>query len=156
MDGALLPDALTFGCRISETAPRCEHVRLDQDEVFFEDVKNGINFTAPIPPEAKSFLARLVARGGAHIFHLPADAPRVWNRFFKKTGLRNRLPGVSFHSTRVTVVSRMARNPEVKSDMARAAVNHSSELVHRCVPALASAQRGRRAFRPSNPGTRWR
>ena len=123
--------ALHFGCRISETAPLCSDVNLEADEIHFRGVKNGEDFTAPIPAAIKPLLAQLVARKGQHIFELPASAPRIWHRFFKKTGLKKELAGVSFHSTRVTVVSRMAKNPNVKSDMARAAVNHSSELVHR-------------------------
>lgn len=128
--------ALHQGCRLSETALFVSDVDLTNNRLHFRRTKGDKPFTVPLNPKLKPTLqailgTREAAPLGDRVFALPSQAARDFHRFFKQLGIS----GVTFHSTRVTVASRLARSgyPIAK---AMRLLNHSSELVHRTYQRL--------------------
>jgi integrase len=68
-----------------------------------------------------------------HTCILPKMAAKEWHFFFKEVGL----PHLSFHSTRVTVVTKMAR-AGINQQQAMRYVGHASETVHRVYQRLTA------------------
>lgn len=120
--------AIHQGCRLSETAVYRSDVDLERGELRFRKTKGEKPFSVPVNPLLNPLLGKLL--GGAsdspRIFELPPNAARDFHRFFKKLGIA----GVTFHSTRVTVASRLARGGYSITKAMRL-LNHGSELVHR-------------------------
>jgi len=119
--------AIHHGCRLTETALFRDDVELERGQLHFRKTKGDKPFSVPVHPALKPLLQKLLGTlsDSPRIFELPANAARDFHRFFKKLGL-----GVTFHSTRVTVASRLARNGYPVSKAMRL-LNHGSELVHR-------------------------
>lgn len=118
--------ALHQGCRLSETVLFTADVDLDAEKLHFRRTKGDKPFTVPIHPLLKPLLQKLLIGAKDRIFEMPSNAARDFHRFFKKLAL----PEVTFHSTRVTVASRLARGGYSIAKAMRL-LNHSSELVHR-------------------------
>jgi integrase len=123
--------ALHQGCRLSETALFRDDVDLARGRIHFRRTKGDKPFTVPLNPELKPLLQKIAVGAKDRIFELPANAARDFHRFFKKVAL----PKVTFHSTRVTVASRLAAAGYPISKAMRL-LNHSSELVHRSYQRL--------------------
>lgn len=123
--------ALHQGCRLSETALFVSDVDLARGRLHFRRTKGDKPFTVPLNPGLKPLLKKLCRSTEDRIFELPADAARHFHRFMKKVAL----PGVTFHCTRVTVASRLAR-AGYSITKAMRLLNHSSELVHRSYQRL--------------------
>ena len=119
--------ALHTGCRLSETDLFRSDIDFHNSLLRFRVTKGDKPFTIPLDPMLKQVLKNaLNVRATEHkILNLPIHAARDFHRFFKKLGL-----GVTFHSTRVTVASRLARSGYSISKAMRF-LNHGSELVHR-------------------------
>lgn len=84
-----------------------------------------------INPNLMPLLRRLRDEGETHTYEKPRMPGLAWFNFFD--GLRKKYPGfknVSFHSTRVTVISRMER-AGVPENVMMKTVLHSSVTVHR-------------------------
>ncbi len=126
--------AIHHGCRLSECRVPMEDVDFTRNVIHFRKTKGDKPFTVPIHPGILPLLKRKAKTGAAFVSEVPGNDSKPFHTLFKKLGL----VGVSFHSTRVTVVSRMARSPEIKPELARRYVNHSSELVHRIYQRLGA------------------
>lgn len=118
--------ALHQGCRLSETPVFSSDLNWLKGEMHFRRTKGDKPFTVPIHPSLKPLLQRLSVGAKDRIFEMPTNAARDFHRFFQKLAL----PEVTFHSTRVTVASRLARSGYPLAKAMRL-LNHSSELVHR-------------------------
>lgn len=119
--------AIHHGCRLSECRVPMEDVDLKRRVIHFRKTKGDKPFTVPIHPGILPLLNRKAESGAKFVSEVPENDSKPFHLLFKRLGLE----GVSFHSTRVSVVSRLARCPEVKQEVAMRYVNHSSELVHR-------------------------
>lgn len=129
--------ALHQGCRLSETNLLIRNIDLDNNRLWFHQTKGDKPFGVPLNPDLKPMLQNLLrSRIGVHvetpIYDLPANAARNFHRFLKKLAIKE---GVTFHSTRVTVASRLAR-AGYSITKAMRLLNHSSELVHRTYQRL--------------------
>lgn len=140
--------AMATGCRLRETA-------IDFRDVDFElkllhlRTKGGRLHTMPLPPSLEPLLRELKARGLKKTLTLPVQPSKEFWRFFNHIGLGH----LCFHCTRVTVVTRLARQG-VQERFAMKYVGHASATVHRiyqrlqvddvrcCIEALERANRG--------------
>jgi len=122
--------ALHQGCRLMETALFFEDLDFVHDRLHFRVTKGDKPFTIPLNPLLKPVLKAIVRlnkpSSGERIFALPSNAARHFHRFFKKLSKNS----ITFHSTRVTVASRLAR-AGYSITKAMRLLNHGSELVHR-------------------------
>lgn len=118
--------AIHQGCRLSETPVFADDLNWLKGEMHFRRTKGDKPFTVPINPLLKPLLQKLAVGAKDRIFEMPPNAARDFHRFFKKLAL----PEVTFHSTRVSVASRLARAGYPLAKAMRL-LNHSSELVHR-------------------------
>ena len=126
--------AIHHGCRLSECRVPMGDVDLVRGVIHFRQTKGDKPFSVPIHPGVLPLLERKAATGAAFV----ADVPKNDSKRFHKLFRRLKLKGACFHSTRVTVVSRMARSEAIKPEVAMRYVNHSSELVHRIYQRLSS------------------
>jgi site-specific recombinase XerD len=125
--------ALHQGCRLSETALFTTNCDFNRGVVHFAKTKGEKPFSVPMHPGIQPILKSLCDRAvSSRIFELPPQAARNFHRFFKSLGLAG---GITFHSTRVTVASRLARSGYSITKAMRL-LNHSSELVHRTYQRL--------------------
>ena len=122
--------AMHQGCRKSETSVPLEDVNLKVGTIKFRAKGHSQKkhvFTTALHPRLKHFVRWCEANGEKTLTgDRPKHDSRVWWEFFHKIGL----PHLSFHSTRVTVVTQMARNG-VSKQKAMRFVGHASETVHR-------------------------
>ena len=116
--------AIKQGCRLSEVAVPMRQVDVVNGVVVL-DVKGGKQHAAPLHPDLEALVKRRQSEGAERLVDLPSNASRQWHRWFKKNGF----DGVSFHCTRVTVVTRLARAgfSEVQTMQY---VGHASDVVH--------------------------
>lgn len=120
--------ALHQGCRLRETAvPMCD---IDEALGTIKFTGKGRNnlprvFTTRLHPGLLPLIAELRAAGAAHTCTLPKMAAKEWFFGFREAGVE----GASFHCTRVTLITRLARG-RVPEQMARRYVNHASKAVH--------------------------
>jgi hypothetical protein len=119
--------ALHQGCRLGETALFVSDIDLARGRLHFRKTKGDKPFTVPLNPALKPLLQKLCVGSKDRIFEMPANAYRDFHRFYKQLGI---IPSVTFHSTRVTVASRLARSGYPMAKAMRL-LNHGSELVHR-------------------------
>lgn len=144
------------GCRLRET-----HLKMGEDVllrpsgggVIIFRTKGNRQHAAPLHPELEPLLRSIAAAGERETFSMPRGRSQLsvmWTRFLHRHRFTQRLPGLCFHSLRVTVVTRLARS-NVPESKAMAYVGHATTTVHRiyqrlklddlqdCVSALASA-----------------
>lgn len=122
--------ALAQGCRMAETYLPLSAINLEQMEITFT-AKGNQRYIAPINPSLVPLLKRLQSEKRTHTYQRPRMGSLLWFKFFSRLRLkRHDLRNASFHSTRVTVVSR-AERAGVPEKVAMALVNHSSTTVHR-------------------------
>lgn len=74
---------------------------------------------------------KLRAEGATMTCHMPRMAAKLWWDFRREEGLQ----GTTFHSTRVTVVTELARKG-ISEQQAMAYVEHSSRIVHKIYQRL--------------------
>lgn len=118
------------GVRLSETHFPLGHVNLARNEITIL-AKGGEYFTAPLNPRLRPLFERLIAEGRTQTYQKPRMPSLVWFKFFER--LRRKHPGferVSFHSTRVSVISRIERAGAPET-LCMKIVNHASTSVHR-------------------------
>lgn len=158
--------AINQGCRLAETSLPLSDVDLKNDTITFT-LKGKRRFTTRLIPDLKPMLQRLVDNGARMTwgpFH--RNASRDWSRTLANLGMP-----FSFHSTRVTVITRLAR-AGVNEQQAIRFIGHCSSEVHAiytklkvddlgaCVTALsaqptrASTSGSRDKGKPGQGGTR--
>lgn len=131
--------ALHQGCRMHETCFPLSAVDFDHGELHLIG-KGGRPFQQPIHPDLMPLLKELRDQGCARTFEPPPRASLLWYFLFRK--LRAKHPDmadISFHSTRVRAISRLARAglPEA---VVMKFVNHSSTTVHRIYRRVSHAE----------------
>ena len=129
--------ALHQGCRISETSLPLSDIDLGARRITFH-AKRAKVFTTTLHPGLVPLIQQLKASGAERTCVLPKLATRDWHLFLKGRLERNRqgiCPHLTFHSTRVTVITRMAR-AGVPIQQAMAYVGHADQTVHRIYQRL--------------------
>jgi site-specific recombinase XerD len=125
--------AIHQGCRLSETLIDLHRdVDLENEEISFH-AKGDKFYTTSLHPDLKAIVAAWRTEGRRMSYRIPAMDPTewrklasfYWSKFFHHIGL----PHLSFHCTRVTVISRLHRTG-VPESIAMKLVNHSSSVVH--------------------------
>jgi len=116
--------AMRQGCRLSETGVLLASVDLTARTVSF-DAKGGRIHTAPLHSDLISLVKKARTAKRKRLVDLPKYPAKKWHQFFRRIGL----PHLSFHCTRVTVVTKLARSgaPIYKT---KAYVGHASDTVH--------------------------
>jgi site-specific recombinase XerD len=124
--------ALHQGCRLAETSLPLSKIDLKTKTIRFK-AKGGKDFTAPLHPKLIPLIKKLIKSERKKTCELPRLPSKEWWRFFKKIGLHQK--GVSFHCTRVTVITRLIRSGKPEN-VVRKIVNHASTEVHRIYQRL--------------------
>jgi integrase len=142
------------GCRLNETwlNPQSD-VFEDADadgtlrwKIRFRIKRNRVH-TAPLHPDLVPLFQRLRAEGATETYPRVAGfadlskASRIWSDFFRRTGLRRQIPGLSFHCLRVTLVTQFAR-AGVPESQAMRFIGHASQTVHRQYQKLKDGDLG--------------
>ena len=122
--------AIRQGCRFSETYLPLVDVDLARNQITFT-IKGGRRHTTALVPSLRPLFRRLKKEGGIMTYDMPPSRARNWHRFFRKIGL----PHLSFHCTRVTVITRLARNG-VPEQQAMRFIGHATLEVHRIYQKL--------------------
>jgi site-specific recombinase XerD len=120
------------GCRLAEVEVPLEQIDARAKTIAFT-VKGGGIHCAPLHPDVEQIYHRAVCAGQTTLVELPKAPAKKWWNFFREIGLEH-----SFHSIRVTVVTRLARNGFNQSDC-MAYVGHASETVHAIYRKLSPA-----------------
>jgi site-specific recombinase XerD len=139
--------ALYTGCRLGDTNVPLKDVDLKEKTIMLEKPKGGEErgFTAPLREELVPLFAKLKEERGegvtAYDFVSTGnqwDKPsKMWWRFFKQNDRLN-LPHLTFHCTRVTFITRGAKQGIPITKMMKL-VNHASEEIHRIYQRLEVA-----------------
>jgi len=116
--------AMRQGFRLSETAVPLENIDLGANTVTVRG-KGGRIHTAPLHVDLLPLVSRAKAEKRRTLVELPEYPAKRWHQFFRRIGM----PHLSFHSTRVTVVTKLARSG-APSYQTKAYVGHASETVH--------------------------
>lgn len=120
------------GCRLSETRlDPTKDVNLTEKTITFR-AKGDKDHVTRLHPKLVGLFKQLRAEGKSKTWQIPEGRGRqwassLWWRFLDGLGLKAK--GITFHSTRVTVISEMARN-NVHESKAKSFVGHSSTSVH--------------------------
>jgi integrase len=121
--------ALHQGCRLSETQVPMDAIDLDRRTIRFaakgRDGGEPHVFTTALHPALIPLVTELQAAGAAFTCRLPRMAAKEWWALRKRIGLEH----TKFHSTRVTVITRLAR-AGVPESQAMAYVGHASQTIH--------------------------
>ncbi len=125
--------AINTGCRLRETVLFRDDIDLVGNRLHFRITKGAKPFTIPLNPALVPLFTKLLTTTHPPevIFDMPPYPATHFYDFFQKLGI----PGATFHCTRVTVASRMARSGYPLAKAMRV-LNHSSELVHRIYQRL--------------------
>jgi integrase len=126
--------ALHQGCRLRETSVPMTQVDLVRGTITFDAKgRNGRAhvFTTALHPGLRPLLEELKAAGAERTCILPRMAAREWWGLRKELGLGH----TTFHSTRVTVITRLAR-AGIPQAQAMRFVGHANEAVHRIYQRL--------------------
>src|SRR4029077_4894107 len=92
------------GCGISETAVPLRNIDLQTKTISFRGKGDRIH-TAPLHDDLVELMKEAQKHNRDRLVDLPNHAPKKWHQFFRRIGLAH----ISFHCTRVTVVTRLAR-----------------------------------------------
>lgn len=138
--------ALHTGCRLSDTTISMKDIDLERHTITFQKPKGGKKraFTTKFSIGLLPLLERLKADGRDKTLELPQKNyayPEIntnnFSRFFKALHKDEKLSDLSitFHSTRVTFITRHAR-ARTDERIVKKLVNHSSTLVHQIYSRL--------------------
>ena len=122
--------AIHQGCRFSETCLPLKDVDPDRNEITFT-IKGRHRHKTRLIPALKPLFERLKKEGRKMTYDMPNQRARDWHRFFHKNGLGH----LTFHCTRVTVITRLAR-AGVPEQQAMRFIGHSTLEVHRIYQKL--------------------
>ena len=123
--------AMATGCRLAETSVPWSDVHLDRCQITFTQ-KGNRTHTTLLPDWIIPLLEVEKQLGAPRTVCLPRGPSKWWCNVFRKIGLGH----ISFHSTRVTVVSRLAR-AGITERLSMRYVGHASATVHRIYARLA-------------------
>lgn len=122
--------AIAQGCRLFETHIDLDNIDTENMEITFM-AKGRKRYTAPLSPTLLPFIEQLQKRKQRFTYEPPKMPSLLWWELFKDLRAKHpHLNRASFHSTRVTVISRLGR-AGVPERVAMSLVNHSSTTVHR-------------------------
>jgi len=121
--------AIHQGCRLSATQIPMERIDFHRWTITFHE-KGQKEFTVPVHPGLRPLLERLRDEGRKVTCTVPFHGPRNFSRVMRAIGLPH-----TFHSTRVSVITRMAR-ADVTEQKAMAYVHHGSWAVHKIYTKL--------------------
>lgn len=122
--------AIHQGCRLRETEIPFNRIDFQRGTVTLH-TKGGKRFATLLHPKLRPILEAVRASGRVVTCVVPMLASKHWRDFFDSVGMNH----LSFHCTRVTVVTRLAR-AGVPISQAMSFVGHSSRLVHRIYTRL--------------------
>lgn len=122
--------AIRQGCRFSETSLPLTDVNTRTNEITFT-IKGGRRHTTALVPALRPLFSKMKEEGRQMTYDMPAQKARNWHRFFRRIGL----PHLSFHCTRVTVITRLAR-AGVPEQQTMRFIGHSTLEVHRIYQKL--------------------
>jgi integrase len=126
--------AIHQGCRLSATAFPLTQVDWQRETLTLHEKgtrgKKAV-FTVPIHPGLMPLLRRLREEGRERTWTATQHASRNFTRFLREIGIH----GASFHCTRVTVITRMAR-AGVPIQQAIAYVHHADSTIHKVYQRL--------------------
>jgi integrase len=122
--------AIRQGCRFSETCLPLKDVNTRTNEITFT-IKGGRRHTTALVPALRPLFTKMKKEGKEMTYEMPAQRARNWHRFFRRIGL----PHLSFHCTRVTVITRLAR-AGVPEQKAMRFLGHATLEVHRIYQKL--------------------
>lgn len=116
--------AMRQGCRLTETAVPLREIDLTAGTITFRG-KGNRQHCAPLHADLRQLVRRAIKQKRTTLVLLPKYAAKAWFRFFRQIKLKH----LCFHSTRVTVVTRLARarHPIYAT---KAYVGHASDTVH--------------------------
>jgi integrase len=140
--------AVAQGCRIKETNVPLDCVDEARGTITFPATKGNRPFTTALNPDLLPLVRERRAAGATRLADLPPNPSYWFWCLFRKLGME----GVSFHCTRVTVVSRLAR-AGVSQSQAMRFVGHATATVHRLYQRLGVEDLGDclKALRGSPP-----
>lgn len=124
--------AIHQGCRLRETSIPLSRIDLMKRTILFK-AKGDRDFSAPLHPKLIPTIKAIEKNGETHTCQLPRMASKEWWKFFKKIGLHEK--GVSFHCTRVTVITRLIRDGKPEN-VVKKIVNHASTEINRIYQRL--------------------
>lgn len=122
--------AMATGCRLRETPIELRNVDFERGVLNFIQ-KGGRLHCTILPPQLLPLFQKLKAEGRQRACDMPYMPSKFWWRFFKSIGM----PHLSFHSTRVTVVTRLAR-AGISERHSMRFVGHASSTIHRVYTRL--------------------
>jgi len=128
--------AIHQGCRLSETAVPLDQVDLTRDTIKFLG-KGRKEFSTKLHPAVRQLAEHKMRVGAKSLCELPPMPAKAWHTFFHEIKFGH----LCFHSTRVTVITQLAR-AGVPQGVAQSYVGHSSETVHRVYQRLNVADLG--------------
>ena len=96
--------AMLQGCRLRQTMCPMEQIDLERGVITLPRQK-GKEHTMPLHSALRPLVEKRRAEGASRLVEMPALPSKAWRQFFDRLGLRE----VSFHSTRVTVNTRLLR-----------------------------------------------
>lgn len=114
------------GCWLADTSIPMQHLDFAEKQILFGSPKGGRKraFSVPMPKTLQPLLKSL-RDGRKKTLTFPFQPSRQWQHFFRRVNLRH----LTFHCTRVTFVTRLARRG-VPLSAAMRLVNHASKLIH--------------------------
>ena len=142
--------AMAQGCRLRETQVPLEDIHEARGVIVF-DAKGDNLFATKLHPSLLPLVARKRAEGAARLCELPRMASKDWCFFFDSLGL----PEHSFHCTRVTVITQLAR-AGVPIQQAMAFIGHADATIHGIYRRLSPQDLGAATdalSRPASNGT---
>lgn len=130
--------AMGQGFRLSETAVPIFNIDLTprpdlpNGSIWVKGKGNKIH-VAPLHAAVRVLAEKAIKEGRTVLVEFPKSPAKEWWNFFRRMGMQ-----ISFHSTRVSVITRLARGGYSKSQT-MAYVGHASETVHDVYTRLGAA-----------------
>ncbi|MCF7763581.1 MAG: site-specific integrase [Verrucomicrobia bacterium] len=132
--------ALHQGCRMSETFLPLADIDITAMTIRFGNPKGGQAYTTALNPALVPMITELRKHGRTTTYDRPANPSLCWWNFFDTIrGQHAGFDRVSFHSTRVTCISRLERAGAPEVVVCRL-VNHASSAIHRIYRRTTTAE----------------
>jgi len=131
--------AIHQGCRLRETSLPLERINIAERTIAFE-IKGGGYHVTMLHPELVPLIETLKATKRKLTYDYYPQISRDFSRLFKKMKLRKK--GITFHSTRVTAITRLARSGTVSEQQAMRFIGHATASVHRIYQRLGASDLG--------------
>jgi integrase len=128
--------ALHQGCRLRETSLPLDRINIAEQTIAFE-IKGGGYHVTMLHPELVPLIQELKATKRKLTYDYYPQISRDFSRLFKRLKLRKK--GLTFHSTRVTAITRLARSGKVSEQQAMRFIGHATASVHRIYQRLGAS-----------------